>query len=199
MVVLVNPSNPTGAVTPPNTVRRFVTVLLHSNVRHAHEVVYPLCVRLQRLCEEKGVWLVSDEAYEYFVFDGAELYSPVGPNVISIVFRGTFALYPVHVTTSCSLTSSYLYSMSKSYGMAGWRIGYMAYPPDLQVKFLTVSLFLFGSILGFVEAGHGLPSKKHLDKVQDTIPINACQLSQALAYSLLSSAGEEWVREKVRL
>lgn len=60
------------------------------------------------ICDEAGLWLISDEAYEDFVFDGAAHYSPIGPNVINI------------------------FTFSKSYGLAGWRVGYVLFPPELK-------------------------------------------------------------------
>jgi len=122
-LVLISPNNPTGAVTPPETVRT-----------------------IQQMCQDKGIWLISDEAYEDFVFDGAQHYSPVGPNVINI------------------------FTFSKSYGMAGWRVGYLLFPPEL---------------------------KDGMDKVQDTVPINTCQLSQRLALHALTHAGQAWVASMV--
>eukprot|EP01116_Phalansterium_solitarium_P025077 TRINITY_DN9417_c0_g1_i1.p1 TRINITY_DN9417_c0_g1~~TRINITY_DN9417_c0_g1_i1.p1 ORF type:complete len:390 (-),score=99.86 TRINITY_DN9417_c0_g1_i1:201-1370(-) len=102
---------------------------------------------LQKLCLERGIWLYSDEAYENFTFDDARPhFSPDGPNVINA------------------------YSFSKAYSMAGWRVGYIAYPPAL-------------------ESG--------LAKAQDTIPINASQVSQQLAVSCLQR-GSAWVREQVQ-
>ena len=90
-VVLVNPTNPTGAVTPP-------------------EVVHELTGRL----EEAGAWLISDEPYEDFHFQGAGHTSPDGEHVLN------------------------LYSFSKSYGMASHRIGYIAHSPDLAEALVKV-------------------------------------------------------------
>jgi aspartate/methionine/tyrosine aminotransferase len=36
-----------------------------------------------------------------------------------------------------------------------------------------------------------------MDKVQDTVPINACQISQRLALHALTSAGPQWVAQMV--
>ena len=52
--------------------------------------------------------MIAHEAYEDFLYEGITHYSPNGDNVINI------------------------YSFSKSYGMAGWRVGYLAYPPFLK-------------------------------------------------------------------
>ncbi|MGC9453259.1 MAG: pyridoxal phosphate-dependent aminotransferase [Phycisphaerae bacterium] len=64
------------------------------------------------ICRRKGIYHIHDEAYEYFTYDSAEHFSP------------------------CSIEGSEphtigLYSLSKSYGFASWRIGWMVIPPDL--------------------------------------------------------------------
>lgn len=123
MVILVNPANPTGAVCSKADLE-----LLMSK------------------CREAEAWLVSDEAYENFVFDGAKHHSPDGDQVIN------------------------LYSLSKAYGMAGYRLGYFAYPPDLELELL---------------------------KVQDTAVVCAAHLSQLMGLAALEQAGSNWVAEKV--
>jgi aspartate/methionine/tyrosine aminotransferase len=64
------------------------------------------------LCRRRGIYHVADEAYEYFTWDGVRHFSPASiagsePHTIS------------------------LYSLSKSYGMASWRVGYMVVPRAL--------------------------------------------------------------------
>jgi aspartate/methionine/tyrosine aminotransferase len=90
-VVTVSPNNPTGATYPAGVLRD-----------------------INRLCGERGLFHIHDEAYEYFRYDGASSGS---------VGAGTGA--PRYTIS--------LYSLSKSYGMAGWRIGYMAIPASLRV------------------------------------------------------------------
>lgn len=88
-VVTVSPNNPTGVTYPAATLRA-----------------------VNDLCRERGIFHISDEAYEYFVYDDAEHYSPAsGPG-------------------SSNHTVA-LYSLSKSYGFASWRVGYMVVPADL--------------------------------------------------------------------
>ena len=89
-VVTISPNNPSGAVYPRAD----------------------LCA-LNRLCAERGLFHVHDEAYEYFLHDGAEHFSPgslpdAGDHTIS------------------------LYSLSKAYGLASWRIGYLRMPAYLH-------------------------------------------------------------------
>jgi aspartate/methionine/tyrosine aminotransferase len=88
-VVTVSPNNPTGAVFPEETLRA-----------------------VNALCRDRGLYHISDEAYEYFTYGAARHVSP-----------GSFAGAGRHTIS--------LYSLSKTYGMAGWRIGYMVYPEPL--------------------------------------------------------------------
>jgi aspartate/methionine/tyrosine aminotransferase len=71
------------------------------------------------LCREYGLYHISDEAYEYFTYGEARHFSPgslpgAAPHTIS------------------------LYSLSKAYGFASWRIGYMVYPEALAPSLLKV-------------------------------------------------------------
>jgi len=65
------------------------------------------------LCRERGVYHLADEVYEYFTYGSARHVSP-----------GSF-------TDAAAYTIS-MYSLSKAYGFAGWRIGYMVYPEHLE-------------------------------------------------------------------
>ncbi len=64
------------------------------------------------LCRERGLFHISDEVYEYFTYGAARHTSP-----------GSFAGAEPHTIS--------LFSLSKAYGFAGWRMGYMAYPERL--------------------------------------------------------------------
>jgi aspartate/methionine/tyrosine aminotransferase len=116
-VVTVSPNNPAGVVYPRDTL-----------------------LAINRLCADRGIYHISDEAYEYFTFGGASHFSP-GAGEGS---RHTISLF----------------SMSKSYGMAGWRVG-----------FLVVPEHLFDDMM----------------KVQDTVIICAPAVSQALALGALAA------------
>jgi len=64
------------------------------------------------LCAEHGIFHVADEVYEYFTYEGAAHFSP--------------ASMPGAEAHTISM-----YSLSKAYGFAGWRIGYVVYPSAL--------------------------------------------------------------------
>ena len=66
---------------------------------------------LNTLCAERGIYHIHDEAYEYFTYDGRAHFSP-----------GSLPQTAAHTIS--------LFSLSKSYGFAGWRIGYMTIPAD---------------------------------------------------------------------
>jgi aspartate/methionine/tyrosine aminotransferase len=65
------------------------------------------------LCARHGLFHISDEVYEYFTYGSATHASP-----------GAFDGAEAHTIS--------LFSLSKAYGFAGWRIGYMVYPERLH-------------------------------------------------------------------
>lgn len=88
-IVTVSPNNPTGAVYAEADLRA-----------------------VNALCAQHGLYHFSDEAYEYFTYDGARHFSP-----------GSIPGAQAHTLS--------FYSFSKNYGMASWRVGYVVYPADL--------------------------------------------------------------------
>lgn len=88
-VVTISPNNPTGVV--------YTQAALQE---------------VNELCRSRGIYHISDEAYEYFTYDGIKHVSP--------------AAFP----NSSNHTIS-LFTLSKAYGFASWRIGYMVIPEHL--------------------------------------------------------------------
>lgn len=78
-------------------------------------VVLPRVVltAINQLCASHGLLHISDEAYELFVHGSEPHFSP-----------GSLAGAGSHTVS--------LYSLSKAYGLAGWRMGYAAFPLSLQ-------------------------------------------------------------------
>jgi aspartate/methionine/tyrosine aminotransferase len=64
------------------------------------------------LCREQGLYHFSDEPYEYFTYGRARHVSP-----------GAFPGAEAHTIS--------MFSLSKAYGFAGWRVGYVVYPEHL--------------------------------------------------------------------
>jgi aspartate/methionine/tyrosine aminotransferase len=68
---------------------------------------------INALCRDRGLYHIADEVYEYFTFGSARHVS-----------SGSFPGAEGHTIA--------MYSLSKAYGFAGWRIGYMTYPEHLE-------------------------------------------------------------------
>ena len=64
------------------------------------------------ICGERGLYHIADEVYEYFTYGSATHVSPAS-------FHGA------------GDSTISMFSLSKAYGFAGWRIGYMVYPEHL--------------------------------------------------------------------
>ena len=95
-VATTSPNNPSGATYPEADLRA-----------------------VNALCAERGLYHLHDEAYEYFVHDGARHFSP-----------GAVAGSEAHTIE--------FWSLSKAYGFASWRVGYMAFPAGLMETLLKV-------------------------------------------------------------
>ena len=121
--ILINsPNNPTGAVFP---VKDLETIA--------------------RLAIEHDLYIISDEAYGLFVYDGLEAPSPFDIEKIRdrlIVIR----------------------SFSKTYNMTGFRIGYMAASLDIIKAVGKLQSHLTGNVCSFAQ--HGALSALEIDKSQ---------------------------------
>ncbi len=127
-IVTISPNNPAGVVYAESDLRA-----------------------VNALCREASLYHISDEAYEYFTYDGARHFSP-----------GSIA-------DSSEYTIS-LYSLSKAYGFASWRIGWMVAPDHLYTA---------------------------IKKAQDTILICPPVVSQYAAVAAMQ-VGSAYCREKLR-
>jgi aspartate/methionine/tyrosine aminotransferase len=77
--------------------------------------VYPEAAlrAVNALCRDRGIFHIHDEAYEYFTYGGVSHFSP-----------GSLPDAAGHTIS--------LFSLSKAYGMASWRIGYLVIPEALH-------------------------------------------------------------------
>ena len=128
-VVTISPNNPTGAVYRKSDLRR-----------------------VNEICRRNNIYHISDEAYEYFTYDGAEHFSPG-----SISGAGGYTIS--------------LFSLSKAYGFASWRVGWMVVPEHLF---------------------------EPIRKIQDTILICPPVISQWAAVGAMK-AGRSYCRRKLQL
>ena len=93
-IVTVSPNNPSGVVYPESSLQE-----------------------INAICREYGIYHISDEAYEYFTYNGTMHFSPGS------------------IDDANEYTIS-LFSLSKAYGFAGWRIGYMVIPEHLATAII---------------------------------------------------------------
>ena len=126
-IVTISPNNPTGAVYSEAALRK-----------------------VNQLCRDREIYHISDEAYEYFTYDGVK---HISPGALSGSSEHTISLY----------------SLSKAYGFASWRIGYMVIPQHLLSAVM---------------------------KIQDTILICPPVISQYAALGALQ-AGVGYCQEKI--
>jgi aspartate/methionine/tyrosine aminotransferase len=89
-ILFVSPSNPTGAIYSKEEVES-----------------------IGRFAVERGLWVVTDEMYEHFVYGGRE--APSMPVVVP------------ELAERCVVINA----VSKAYAMTGWRVGWMIAPPDV--------------------------------------------------------------------
>ncbi|MGQ9870288.1 pyridoxal phosphate-dependent aminotransferase [Leptodesmis sp.] len=84
-------------------------------------VVYPEAVlrQVNQLCRTYGLYHIHDAAYEYFTYNDVAAFTP-----------GSIA-------GSADYTIS-LFSLSKAYGFASWRIGYMVIPESLLLSIMKI-------------------------------------------------------------
>ncbi|MFC1636522.1 pyridoxal phosphate-dependent aminotransferase [Planctomycetota bacterium] len=108
--------------------------------------------QVNEICRSNGIYHISDEAYEYFTYDNAVHFSPGA------------------IEDSTEHTIS-LFSLSKAYGFASWRIGWMVIPEHLYMP---------------------------VRKIQDTILICPPVVSQWAAVGAME-AGRQYCRDKLKI
>jgi aspartate aminotransferase len=96
MVIVNSPSNPTGAVIPPD---EFAWIL--------------------EVCARRGIWLLSDECYSHFVYGDAR----------------PFSVASLPGAKECCIVIG---SLSKTFAMTGWRMGYSLTPKPLAEAMLKL-------------------------------------------------------------
>ena len=106
------------------------------------------------LCRQYDCWLILDVTYEYFIHETNQ------PKVFDGCFNEPHVIH--------------IFSLSKSYALAGYRCGYLALHQEAS---------------GLYE---------NMLKVQDTIPIAPSRIAQVAGLGAVQNAGRPWVQEKVQ-
>lgn len=95
-LIINSPGNPTGAVSSKADIKA-----------------------LAEIAEDKNITLISDEVYEYFIYDGEHV-------------------SPAQFTDNAVTINAF----SKSYAMTGWRVGYLAAKGDYVPEILKIHQYL---------------------------------------------------------
>lgn len=106
---------------------------------------------INQICSDRNLYHISDEAYEYFTYNNIKHTSPA-----------SFANSESHTIS--------LFSLSKAYGFASWRIGYMLIPKHLLMP---------------------------IEKIQDTILICPPVISQYVGLGALQ-VGYEYCQNHIK-
>jgi len=109
-IIINSPNNPTGAVYPATALRA-----------------------LARLAAKRDFLIVSDEAYEDFVYDGA--------SHASVAALGA---------ASRTIT---VQTFSKSFSMTGFRVGFLAAPPEIARAVRRIHGHITGNVCTFAQHG----------------------------------------------
>ncbi|MEZ0360913.1 MAG: pyridoxal phosphate-dependent aminotransferase [Hydrogenobacter sp.] len=112
ILILNSPSNPTGAFVPQEELKKIV-----------------------ELCIENNVFLVSDECYEAFVYDGKIFTSPA-----------SFSKEAREITFTVN-------AFSKTFSMTGWRVGYVAAPERYAKVMADVNSQTISNATSFAQYG----------------------------------------------
>jgi len=111
IISINSPSNPTGWIMPMNDM-----------------------IALRDFARDKGLWIISDEVYSHFTYDGS-----VAPSFLQI--------------TEPSDRLIIVNTFSKNWCMTGWRIGWVIFPKGMEVVFENLSQYNTTSVATFVQYG----------------------------------------------
>jgi aspartate aminotransferase len=142
-IVVNSPNNPTGAVYPKNKLKELVDI-----------------------ASEKNIFIISDEAYDWLVYDG------IKPQTLASLFSGEAK----NIIT--------VKSFSKTFAMTGFRIGYVAAEKEVISKLNKLQSHLAGNVCTFAQYG-ALAATKIDEKVIER-NVKELEKKRNLAYGLVS-------------
>ena len=122
MVILNSPSNPTGAI-----------------------YTRPELEALTQVAVEAGIYIMSDEIYEYLLYDGVEHVSPA-----------SFSKEAADATITVS-------GFSKTFSMTGWRLGTLMAPPAVAKAVASIRSQTSSNATTFAQFG-ALAAMENWDK-----------------------------------
>ena len=159
--ILVNsPNNPTGAIYSMETMRSLAKIVDDVNAARGES--------------ERPLFLLSDEPYRAFAYDGATV-APVLPLTVWSVVLGSF---------------------SKTLSLAGERVGYIALNPAMpDVETLSAAVTLTNRTLGYVNAPV-IGQRLAASLLDATVDLGIYDRRRKLMAKVLSEAGVEFEMPK---
>ncbi len=107
MLVINYPNNPTGAVLKKKTVKAIADI-----------------------AEDYNLYILSDEPYEHFLYEGAKHYPMIK--------------YAPHNTVLAN-------SFSKTFAMTGWRLGFTIAPSQVIRDMIKLHAYVIGNVTSFIQ------------------------------------------------
>jgi aspartate/methionine/tyrosine aminotransferase len=135
----LDPDRAAAAITPRT--RAIVTVSPNNPTGAVYSE--PALRAINQICQQHGLYHIHDEAYEYFVYDGVRHFSP-----------GAIPGAAAHTIS--------LFSLSKAFGFASWRIGCMVLPRPLldAVRKIQDTILICAPVISQVAAIGALEAGK---------------------------------------
>jgi aminotransferase len=161
LLILNSPCNPTGSV------------LQYEDVQRACE-----------LAARRDLFLLSDEIYEKYLYDGAKHYSP-----------GSFSEYRNRVIT--------INGFSKTWAMTGWRLGYAAANPDIITAMTRYNMYnavcadSISQMAGIAAMRHSMTFFKQILKEFDARRKQVCEHLDELGWDYTRPRGTFYIFPKL--
>ncbi len=124
LLIVNSPNNPTGRVIPKDEM-----------------------VRIIETCAERGVYVLTDECYLFFVYPPAEVFSS--------------ATLPAELRKFVCVAGSF----SKTYAMTGWRIGYTIAPAEWTREIVKLQSHSATHPTSFVQYACAMALRDHDDSI----------------------------------
>lgn len=163
-IIVNSPNNPTGAIYSENELRALAALIDKINLER------------EKVTGARALFLLSDEPYRVFAYDGVEV-PPVLPMTKYAIVLGSF---------------------SKTLSMAGERVGYLAINPKLSEEdggTLLTTLILVNRTLGYVNAPV-IGQKLAAAICNETVDLEIYARRRALMAKVLTDAGVEFTMPK---
>lgn len=163
-IIVNSPNNPTGAIYSENELRALAALIDKINLER------------EKVTGARALFLLSDEPYRVFAYDGVEV-PPVLPMTKYAIVLGSF---------------------SKTLSMAGERVGYIAINPKLSEEdggTLLTTLILVNRTLGYVNAPV-IGQKLAAAICNETVDLEIYARRRALMAKVLTDAGVEFTMPK---